>query len=69
MDEGKPVSTLIAVDLNHLEWWVVPVNGGPIPARIKPVLIAIEHRIFIFGGDAKYCEVDPQSFRTYCMVA
>ena len=54
IEEHKSVSTLIAVDVDHQEWWYVPVDGGAVSGRIKPVVVAVDQRIYIFGGDRKY---------------
>ena len=43
VDEEKAVSNLIAVDVDHLEWWYMTVKGGNVAPRItsscKPGLI------------------------------
>jgi hypothetical protein len=65
VEEDKSVSTLIAVDVDHREWWYVPVDGGPVSGRIKPVVVAVDQRIYIFGGDRQYFKANPQSLRSY----
>lgn len=67
VEGDEPVSTLIAVDVDHREWWYVPVDGGPVSGRIKPVVVAVEQRIYIFGGCKKYSEANPQSLQSYCI--
>lgn len=69
LDENKSVSTLIAVDVDHREWWIVDVDGGAVSARINPVVVAVDHKIYIFGGDGKYSETDPQSLKSYSIAS
>jgi len=69
LDEEKAVSTLIAVDVDHLEWWYVRVEGGHVAARIKPVVVAVEQKLFIFSGCGRFSKTDPQSFRSYSIAS
>ncbi|KAF8802050.1 hypothetical protein BYT27DRAFT_7197538 [Phlegmacium glaucopus] len=69
VEEGKAVSSLIAVDVDHLEWWYVAVEGGRVAGRIHPVVVAIEQRIYIFSGYGRYSKADPRSFRSYSIAA
>jgi hypothetical protein len=69
VEEGKAVSSLIAVDVDHLEWWYVEVEGGRVAGRIHPVVVAIDQRIFIFSGYGRFSKPDPRSFRSYSIAA
>lgn len=57
------------MDVDHQEWWYVHVEGGDVAGRINPVVVAVEQRIYIFGGCEKYCEANPQPFRSYSIVS
>ncbi|KAJ7140061.1 hypothetical protein C8R43DRAFT_1018808 [Mycena crocata] len=53
-DDARNVkSDMIAVDLDLLTWWVVNVQGNPIHPirpRLSASMVAINDRLFIFGG-------------------
>ena len=67
-DEEKAVSTLIAIDVNHLEWWYVTVEGGNVAARINPVVVAVEQTLYIFSGFKKFSK-DNQPFKSYSVAS
>jgi hypothetical protein len=70
IDEDKAVSTLIAVDVEHLEWWYVTVEGGHVAGRINPVVVAAEQKLFIFSGYRKFSKTDTKNdFRSYCILS
>jgi hypothetical protein len=49
--KNKTVSSdLYAVDVDDLAWWAVRVEGGPVAARMCASIVAIDTRIYIFGG-------------------
>ncbi|TFK32387.1 hypothetical protein BDQ12DRAFT_502421 [Crucibulum laeve] len=43
-------SELIAVDLDSLEWFYIPVSGGSVANRTSAEIIAIRNHLFVFGG-------------------
>jgi hypothetical protein len=48
---GKKIkSDLIAIDIDNLLWWVVPVEGGSVSPRMDAAMVAIGTRIHIFNG-------------------
>ncbi|KAF7366915.1 hypothetical protein MSAN_00950200 [Mycena sanguinolenta] len=49
-DTDNPTSDLIAVDLKLLIWWVVEIQGTPLRARMSASMVAVDNRLFIFGG-------------------
>lgn len=49
-DLGEVSNELIAIDVDHLKWWVVDVAGGPIASRVEARLIVVDDQLFIFGG-------------------
>lgn len=69
LDEEKTVSTLIAVDVDHLEWWYVTVEGGHVAPRINPVVVAIEQKLYIFSGHKIFSEKDSHPFKSYSVAS
>lgn len=69
VDEDKAVSTLIAVDVDHLEWWYVTVEGGHVAARINPVIVAVDQKLYIFSGYKKFSKMDSNAFQSYSIAA
>lgn len=65
VDEDKAVSTLIAVDVDHLEWWYVRVEGGHVAARINPVVVAVEKKLYIFSGFKTFSKKQCHPFKSY----
>ncbi|KAJ7118440.1 hypothetical protein C8R43DRAFT_934201 [Mycena crocata] len=61
-----PTSDMIAIDLDLLTWWFVDVQGAPIRPRMSACMVAVDNKIFIFGGRDKFEENSPASpIRTY----
>ncbi|KAF8189102.1 hypothetical protein K438DRAFT_1593661 [Mycena galopus ATCC 62051] len=54
VDNSTPTSELIAVDLELLIWWVVDIQGAPLRARMNASMVAVDNRLFIFGGRDEY---------------
>lgn len=69
VDEEKAVSTMIAVDVDHLEWWYVTVEGGQVAARISPVVVAVEQKIYIFSGFKEFSEEECHPFQSYSIAS
>ncbi|KAJ6453580.1 hypothetical protein C8R45DRAFT_847062 [Mycena sanguinolenta] len=63
-DTDNPTSELIAVDLDLLIWWVVEVQGTPLRARMSASMVAVDNRLFIFGGRDDFAGNAPV-IRTY----
>lgn len=69
LDEDKALSSLIAVDVDHLEWWYVSVKGGQVAARINPVVVAVGQKIYIFSGYKRFSKTDTHPFRSYSIAS
>lgn len=69
LDDDKAVSTLIAVDVDHLEWWYVKVEGGQVSPRINPVVVAVEQKLYIFSGHRSFSKKDCRPFKSYCVAS
>lgn len=52
--KDRVTSDLIAIDVDTLRWWYVKVHGGPVNDRIHHSLVAIDNRIYIFGGKREF---------------
>jgi len=50
IDKEKASSKIIVVDLDHLEWWYLRLEGGDVEARIAPAIVAVDTKLYIFGG-------------------
>jgi hypothetical protein len=62
VDEEIPSSDLIVINLRFLEWWFADVQGGPVTARIDPTIVAIDQRLYVFGGYRNFTDSgDPHS--------
>lgn len=48
--KGASSSEIIAIDLRHLTWWIMPVLDGPVTSRMASSMAIMHNRIFIFGG-------------------
>jgi hypothetical protein len=68
-DEDKAVSTLIAVDVDHLEWWDVTVQGGHVAPRINPVVVAVEQKLYIFSGHRTFSKKESYPFKSYSIAS
>ncbi|KAF8152914.1 hypothetical protein B0H34DRAFT_861153 [Crassisporium funariophilum] len=69
-EKDEVFSTLIAIDVDHHEWWYVNIKGGhvggDVASRINPATVAIDNRIYIFGG---YDHPEKrQSLNTYSII-
>ncbi|KAJ7241720.1 hypothetical protein B0H12DRAFT_1133479 [Mycena haematopus] len=38
---GEVSNEMIAIDVDHLKWWVIDVAGGPVTARVEAGLIIV----------------------------
>lgn len=47
---------MIAIDVDTLRWWYVKVHGGPVNAGIHHSLVAINNRIYVFGGKKEFVQ-------------
>ncbi|KDR80833.1 hypothetical protein GALMADRAFT_241303 [Galerina marginata CBS 339.88] len=68
-EDNKPSSTLIAIDPERKEWWIVEFEDefpSPVP-RINPVLVAANQKLYIFGG-IKQFEANWAHHKTYSIV-
>lgn len=63
-DGENPTADLIAVDVEALIWWFVDVQGTQIRPRMTASMVAIENKIFIFGGRDEFDDKTP-AIRTY----
>lgn len=61
-DTENSTSELIAVDLDLLIWWFVDVQGTPLRPRLSASMVAVDNRLFIFGGRENF---DSPGIRTY----
>ncbi|KAJ7337519.1 hypothetical protein DFH08DRAFT_705312 [Mycena albidolilacea] len=52
-------SDLIAVDLDLLVWWVVKVQGTPLLPRMSASMVAVDNRLFVFGGRETFIDETP----------
>ncbi|KAF8208118.1 Alpha/Beta hydrolase protein [Mycena galopus ATCC 62051] len=50
---GDTSNELLAIDVDHLKWWVVEVAGGPVAARAAARLVIVDDQLFIFGGETQ----------------
>lgn len=67
-EKDQVMSDLIAIDVDDMAWWYVNIEGGPVKGRIQSALVAIDHRIFIFGGKNKFNQKGHSpSFSSWCM--
>lgn len=51
---NQVTSDLIAINVDDLSWWYVKIEGGPITGRIQSALVALDNRLYIFGGKKKF---------------
>ena len=58
-------SKTIVVDLDHLEWWYLQLEGDDVEARIAPAVVAVDTKLYIFGGYRQLNDDDPQPFDSY----
>ena len=49
-DKDEASSKIIVVDLDHLEWWYLRLEGDDVEARIAPAVVAVDTKLYIFGG-------------------
>ena len=63
MEEAS--SKTIVVDLDHLEWWYLQLEGDDVEARIAPAVVAVDTKLYIFGGYRQLNDDDPQPFDSY----
>ncbi|KAJ7700481.1 hypothetical protein B0H17DRAFT_1327964 [Mycena rosella] len=63
-DSQGPTADLIAIDLDEYVWWFVDVQGTPIRSRMSASMVAIDNRLFVFGGRVKFDDKGP-AIRTY----
>jgi hypothetical protein len=49
-DNNVNTAELIAVDLDRLVWWRVPVSEGPVNPRKAVCMVGIADHLYIFGG-------------------
>ncbi|KAF9554988.1 hypothetical protein CPC08DRAFT_148943 [Agrocybe pediades] len=64
-NEDQVSSNTIIINLERLEWWRQPIKGKGSPkARLCPAVVAIESRVYIFGGYGAY-EGDPDACYSY----
>lgn len=63
MEEAS--SKTIVVDLDHLEWWYLQLEGDDVEARIAPAVVAVDTKFYIFGGYRQLNDDDPQPFDSY----
>ncbi|KAJ7672415.1 hypothetical protein DFH06DRAFT_1319837 [Mycena polygramma] len=61
----NPTSDLVAVDLDSLVWWFVEVGGTPLRPRMGASMVAVNSRLFIFGGRDQFVDNSPPIIRTY----
>ncbi|KAJ6588127.1 hypothetical protein B0H19DRAFT_977992 [Mycena capillaripes] len=64
-DTQNPKNDLIAVDLDLLTWWFAEVQGTPLRPRMGASMVAINNRLFIFGGRDQFSDDYPPIIRTY----
>ncbi|KAK6996280.1 hypothetical protein R3P38DRAFT_2655342 [Favolaschia claudopus] len=58
-EDGNPSGGLIAVDLNSFAWFNIEIPRHiPVP-RLSATMVAVENRLFIFGGRTKYEDNSP----------
>lgn len=63
--EECATSQVIIINLEQLQWWYQPFEGNRNSSpRISPAIVAIENRVYIFGGYRAY-EGDPQTCYSY----
>lgn len=63
LDTTIPSSQVIIVNLQAREWWYERFDRVPLP-RIDPAIVAIQDKVYIFGGYRSY-EEDPQACYSY----
>ncbi len=49
-DLGEVSYEMIAIDADHLKWWVLDIARGPVAPRVEAHLIIVADQLFIFGG-------------------
>ena len=69
VDEDKAVSDIIAVDVDHLEWWYVTIEGGNVAPRICPVVVAVKQKLYIFSGFKKFSKKECYPFKSYSIAS
>lgn len=67
-DAEEASSQIIVVDVTHSEWWFLTIEGEPVEGRIDPAIVAIDHKLFVFGGYRRYGR-DPQPHRSYSIAS
>lgn len=62
-------ANLIAVDLENLTWFIIPIDseGGPATARMSASMVAVKDRIYIFGGMGLHARNSYKTSNTYCV--
>lgn len=53
-DEEVSTSRLIVINLRYLEWWFAEFQGEPALGRIEPTIVAIDKRLYVFGGYKRF---------------
>lgn len=56
-------SKIIVVNLDRLEWWYLRLEGEDVEARINPVVVAVDTKLYIFGGYKQFENCQP--FHSY----
>lgn len=56
-------SKIIAVNLDRLEWWYLRLEGEDVEARIDPVVVVVDTKLYIFGGYKQFESREP--FHSY----
>ncbi|KAF8952006.1 hypothetical protein BDZ97DRAFT_1768983 [Flammula alnicola] len=60
----EATSRVIVIDLEHTAWWYLKLNGEAVNARINPAVVAIDDKLYIFGGYRKFGH-DPQPHSSF----
>lgn len=53
--KNRLCADLIAVDLESLTWFIIPVEGGSVAARMSASMVTVKDRVYIFGGTGSRC--------------
>lgn len=54
----------IIVDLEKCYWWTLRIKGTSASPRINPAMVAIDSKIYIFGGYRQF-GVDPRPYNSF----
>ncbi|KAJ3515851.1 hypothetical protein NLJ89_g1494 [Agrocybe chaxingu] len=64
-DQNEASSRTVVINLECNEWFYLQFQGGSVIGRIRPAVVAINAKVFVFGGYTRFDETDPGPHNSY----